>query len=1060
MANFIGAIEKFNPYVQQIPVEAYTKVGMFKEQQYQAGVQKIQEAVDHIAGLDIANEGGRQYLRNRVDELTKSLNKFSQVDFSNPNNVSQLVGLAKPLYQDENIVNDVINTGIYRKWAKEAGDAFKSGKMELGQYVRESSQAAQWLNSDAAGAAYTGRQTPNTATKKDLLDRVLKAKKDGMEKNEYVYDLGYDKDKPYYVKTTDKHYSEAEFNNLVTNAIMTDKDREMLMNEHWYENQGVPTEVLQKQDIAMYQSKINLNNSQIEYLTGLAKLKTGDDKLRTEQTIKDLQNYNTELQNGKIKFLQELNLADPTSRDVFHRDLAESRYVQSLDVFTDEVKKEELTKNEQWFTEKQAELEAAKTAVKAATKTGKDGKPKSMDEITDEVSVYTPVAPDAPKTELSLNTIQRGWQIKNDEINGAMNSLIGKLQENGVDVNQFIAGWDQVQVGGKAGAAMNVPRFKDNAAKQKFYNLVAGLNFAYTKEAQDGHLDNQSFTKWVKENFGGYKDDDPNSKFTLADKTVSDALNTMKGTTALLPRLEKLFSDKGVTRTLAQIDEAIKNKKDMANVYREAIFKSNALKKDEMDVLKKMSDDDLLSNNFFFDADLEQKRLGDKVPKYSVKKESDGTYSIIQQVYEPVGMDDKRGILHPDYEVFNKWIDRKPLDERKLAGGFKNSSEAQKAFANGGQLSMYSGISKESLEKAEKFVRQTYSYVQENLNTTVTNLKEDEPAYNAVKDGLALFLNRAKLQAGTQDIQLDGGIDPRTIAGIKEVEVLGATVSNTEDIFNPNPMYEVNFKATLPTGEKGELKEVSVSGRVSLKSFLATNPNYRTSEYAKYFAPALYSQKDAYERIKATVNPLEGSEASYANRGDIQPVYNRVNQDGSTKFVYDDPQGKTASGRESYGNEYQWETIPVEKDGKQTMVSYQVVSLGQNTNLGNIKNKDGQQYQPGAFYIKLKIPTSTGEPKVIFLKKPSGESLTFNSASYAHYTVRDLIFNNPEIKLDEIDQASGQPNYLTTDPSTIRGIFNSQLSYNGYSKLETIKIKDALGKEIQKQQAKELQYAK
>ena len=126
MASFVGAIEQFNPYIQQIPTEAYIKVGMFKEQQYQAGIEKVQDNIDKIAGLDIGNEGGRNYLKARVDELTNSLNKYSMVDFSNPNNVTQLVSLAKPLYQDENIVNDVINTGVYRKWNKDATDAYKS----------------------------------------------------------------------------------------------------------------------------------------------------------------------------------------------------------------------------------------------------------------------------------------------------------------------------------------------------------------------------------------------------------------------------------------------------------------------------------------------------------------------------------------------------------------------------------------------------------------------------------------------------------------------------------------------------------------------------------------------------------------------------------------------------------------------------------------------------------------------------------------------------------------------------------------------------------------------
>ncbi len=505
MANWVGALEAYNPYITQIPTEAFTKVGIAKQQLYESGIEKVQSSVDRVAGLDIANEGGRQYLRSRVDELTKNLNKYSNVDFSNANNVSQLVSLAKPLYQDENIVNDVINTGVYRKWSKEASENFKNGKMELGQFARESADASKWLNSNSAGADYTGRATPNTATKKELTDRIVKAKKAGFEKNEYVYDRGYSIDTPYYIKSTDKHYSEADFNNFVSDALMSSKDREMLQNDHWYENQGVPTPDLQKQDIEMYQSKIDANNKRIENIKNDPLLYAGNKKVESQKVIDDLTAYNKQLSEGKIKFLKNLNLSDPTSRDVFHRDLAETRYMNSLHIMMDETHKEEYQKNEQWFEDKKLQIELAKEAVKATTKAESIGKKKgTLDEQINEVSAFTPVLPNAPKTELSLNVIQKGWQMKNDEINTAMNGLVGKLQENGVDMSQFIAGWDQVQVGNKAGASMNVPRFKDQASKDKFYNMVAGINFAYTKEAEDGHIDNKSFSPQRSERTQGH----------------------------------------------------------------------------------------------------------------------------------------------------------------------------------------------------------------------------------------------------------------------------------------------------------------------------------------------------------------------------------------------------------------------------------------------------------------------------------------------------------------------------------------------------------------------------
>ena len=1055
MANYVGAITNFNPYIQQIPTEAYMKVGMYKEQQYQAGVQKVQDNIDKIAGLDIANEGGRQYLRARVDELTNTLNKYSHVDFSNPNNVTQLASLAKPLYQDENIVNDVINTGIYRKWQKEASDAYKAGKMELGQYMREATDASVWLNSQSAGSQYTGRQTANTATKRDLVDRIIKAKKDGIDQNEYVYDINYSKDTPYYVKSTNKYYSEADFNNFVTESVISTRDREMLMNENWYENQGKSTEQLQLEDLQMYQSKIAANIARIDEIKNDPLLYAGDKKAESQKTIDDLNNYNYQLINGKVKYLQELNLNDPNTRDVFHRDISESRFVNSLSILRDEVRKQELQKNEQWFKDKELAVEAAKAAAKAAS----DGtKAKSPTEIIDEVAVFTPVDPTAPRTEVSLNTIQQGYKMANDEINLAMNGLMGKLQENGLDLGEYIAGWDQVQVGTQAGASMSVPRFKSPADKDRFYKLVSGLNFAYTKEAEDGKLDNHSFTNWVKQNFSQYQDDDPNSKFTLADKVVSDALNTLKGTSALLPRLENLFSDKGITRTMAQIDESLKNKKDMANAYRAALLKSNALTTEEMRAVRGLGDDELLDNSYMLDTGLETQRYAAQglKPVHSILKDPDGSYSVVQTV-----VSDPRNVVSSDLTTYG--VPEGMLNTIKqnttvtgvnvLGRGYKSFDEANSAFQDGNLKSNHA-ISKESMKRAEDYVKKTYSYVQENLNSTVQNLKNDKASYAAIQDGLTLFATRGRLQATPEDFSVENGtINPMNLTGITKMEVLGASINNTADIFNPNPVYEVQFQATTGQGTKEE-KTSLYNGKISLKSFLATQPNFKTSEYAKYFAPFLYAKQDAYAHIKTAVNPLEGAESrSYSPREDIEPVYSRTTQGGNVEFNRDDPMGNTSTGGKFYGPQIQWETLPIERDGRQTMISYQILSLGQDTQLGNIKSKGS--YEPNAYYVKLKVPTSTGEPKVIFLKKPSGDSYKFNSASHAHYTVRDLIFNNPEVKFDDVDQRTGQINYLTADPTTIRGIFNAQLAYNGHSKLEPIKIKDAIGNETIKQQIKQ-----
>lgn len=59
MANWTDAPIQFNPYVQQLPVEAMVKVGMEKQQLDNEGVQKIQTGIDNVAGLDIMRDVDR-----------------------------------------------------------------------------------------------------------------------------------------------------------------------------------------------------------------------------------------------------------------------------------------------------------------------------------------------------------------------------------------------------------------------------------------------------------------------------------------------------------------------------------------------------------------------------------------------------------------------------------------------------------------------------------------------------------------------------------------------------------------------------------------------------------------------------------------------------------------------------------------------------------------------------------------------------------------------------------------------------------------------------------------
>ena len=83
MASFTDQISQFNPYIQQLPVDAMVKVGMQKQAQYDQGVQKIQGYIDNIAGMDVMRDVDKQHLQSKLNELGSRLRTVAAGDVSN-----------------------------------------------------------------------------------------------------------------------------------------------------------------------------------------------------------------------------------------------------------------------------------------------------------------------------------------------------------------------------------------------------------------------------------------------------------------------------------------------------------------------------------------------------------------------------------------------------------------------------------------------------------------------------------------------------------------------------------------------------------------------------------------------------------------------------------------------------------------------------------------------------------------------------------------------------------------------------------------------------------------
>lgn len=294
MASFTDSITQYNPYVSQLPVEAMAKVGMQKQAQYDAGVQKIQNQIDNVAGMDIANDADKAYLQSKLDELGSRLKTVAAGDFSNQQLVNSVGGMAKQISKDETIQNAVSSTAIYKKGMSEIDEARKKGTSKASNVWDFTSKAEEWLNSKKPGQKFNARYTPFT---EDYNKKALEAVKGLHAKMQ-------DLDIPYLIQDGQINYSrlaEVMQNKKITEvtsgqiqdaiaAVLNENDYNQMSLDARYRFRGVDSGKLQEVATNDYVSQKKFAVGELEKLFEQRKMNIGD-PIKNEQIEKRIKEY-------------------------------------------------------------------------------------------------------------------------------------------------------------------------------------------------------------------------------------------------------------------------------------------------------------------------------------------------------------------------------------------------------------------------------------------------------------------------------------------------------------------------------------------------------------------------------------------------------------------------------------------------------------------------------------------------------------------------------------------------------------------------------------------------
>lgn len=274
MASFADQPMQFAPYVQTVPLEAMAKVGMIKQQQYDAGVEKSRAYLEKVSGLPINHPGILKHLQGKLDTIKTQLKTYAAADFSNQEVVNSVAGLAKEVYRDPIIQNGVKSAAWMKNEYDYIDNARKKGKSSPLNEAYFSNKANEWFNNPDLTTPFNERFSEYIDLPKKWVE-TLKSITPSEELRQIPFETFMDPTTGQ-MKTTDKIaavMTEAGVKgvdaNTIENAIratLTPEDMQQMRINSWAQFRDVTPEMLQKRAKDMYADRRKFLESTLESL--------------------------------------------------------------------------------------------------------------------------------------------------------------------------------------------------------------------------------------------------------------------------------------------------------------------------------------------------------------------------------------------------------------------------------------------------------------------------------------------------------------------------------------------------------------------------------------------------------------------------------------------------------------------------------------------------------------------------------------------------------------------------------------------------------------------------
>jgi hypothetical protein len=359
MASYTDIIPQFNPYIQQLPVEAMVYVGMEKQRRYDEGIQKIQTQIDNIAGLDIIRDVDRSYLQSKLNELGSNLMGVAAGDFSNFQLVNSVGGMVNQVSKDPIVQNAVNSTALYRKEYNLMEEARKEGKSSIQNQWDFKTRASNWLYSKDLAQSFNETYTPYIDVDKKWLD-VMKTLHSDLTEQDIAQVTVTNADGTVNTKKTlaamqrvSRESVSAEKIENALRASLTPDDLNQLNINGRYEFRGYDTpQKLEVYSKTKYGTLIRQNEESIKNLEGYANLKSSNpaEQQKALATIEQLKARNSQLKLDMDEEIAEIYENPDQAKATIYKNGAISQFAvaHSWEHKKDNLLQSPVLENEHW----------------------------------------------------------------------------------------------------------------------------------------------------------------------------------------------------------------------------------------------------------------------------------------------------------------------------------------------------------------------------------------------------------------------------------------------------------------------------------------------------------------------------------------------------------------------------------------------------------------------------------------------------------------------------------------------------------------------------------------